>query len=204
MSDWWKGEDPVKEHIPIPAPEEDQHPIIELLRRAEEVFDDVLAKETRTLKDAAREYRERRGRQPPPGFDKWWEYARDNNAIIVEDFWDQIYHDLNPLWALDPKDMLYDVRRQNRQMKIRNKVVTTDSDHFWMPIWQELIQTVAEGLPDMDMSMNSMDEPRMWVPWEKMTGYMEVEGQKRRVALPAELTDKFSGEWEELDWEEGF
>ncbi len=199
---WWPGQedDSTLEIIPLPTPEEDAHPIIELLGRAEREFNEVLAKETFDLAAAARHYRERRGRHPPPGFDKWWEFAKDNNAIIVEDFWDQIYHDLNPLWALDPQEMLRDVRGQIRQMKIRNGKVSQETDHFWMPIWQELIQTVAGNgkLPDMDLAMNTMDEPRMWVPWEKMSEYMEVERSGRRVVEESVLEDQFSGGFEKL------
>ncbi|CAL3972130.1 unnamed protein product [Diplocarpon coronariae] len=185
---WWPGAD----DDALSLPEKESHPILALLGRAGRQFDQVLAKETFTLTAAARHYRERRGRQPPPGFDKWWKYAKQNDAIIIEDLWDQIYHDLNPLWALDPKDMLRDVRAQTRQMKIRKGNVSRDHDHFWMPIWQDLIQSVAVDLPDMDLAMNTMDEPRIWVPVEKMDGYMEVERNGRRVLEGADLTDRFS------------
>ncbi|KAI9056248.1 hypothetical protein LZ554_001176 [Drepanopeziza brunnea f. sp. 'monogermtubi'] len=192
---WWPGANSNALHnpdIPLSTPEEDRHPIIGLRERAEQEFDQLLVKETFDLAEAAQRYRERRGRHPPPGFDKWWKYAKDHDAIIVEDFWDQIYHDLNPLWALDPVQMLRDVRMQMRQMKVRKGKVSQETDHFWMPIWQELIQTVAEGLPDMDLAMNTMDEPRMWVPWEKMDEYMEHERSGRKMVDKSVLTDKFS------------
>ncbi|CZR51614.1 related to capsular associated protein (CAP10) [Phialocephala subalpina] len=158
---------------PLPDTSVDPHPIIELLQKANAEFNAFLDKETHDLQSAAKRYRERRGRHPPPGFDKWWAYAKDNNATIVEDFWDQIYHDLNPLWALDPKEMLGTVRGHNRLFKLRNGKVTHESDHFWMPIWQDLINDVAENLPDMDLAMNTMDEPRLFIAWEDMTRYME-------------------------------
>ncbi|PVH86633.1 glycosyltransferase family 90 protein [Cadophora sp. DSE1049] len=180
--------------IELPTAAEDAHPIIELLGRAEKTFDDLLSKETFNLSASAEAYRQRRGRQPPPGFDKWWKYARKNKVVMVEDFWDQIYHDLNPLWALDPNDMLRDVRGQIRQIKIRKGNVTTEQDHFWMPIWQEMIQSIADDgdLPDMDIAMNSMDEPRMWVPWEKMSEYMRIENSERRIVSQGELVDRYT------------
>ncbi|KAL5328527.1 hypothetical protein ACEPPN_002026 [Leptodophora sp. 'Broadleaf-Isolate-01'] len=190
--DWWPGQDAPPPPITLPTPEEDAHPIIELLGRAEKIYDDLLSKETFNLSASAEAYRERRGRQPPPGFDKWWKYAQKNKVVMVEDFWDQIYHDMNPLWALDPKEMLHDVRGQVKQIKIRKGNVTTVGDHFWMPIWQEMVQSIGKDLPDMDIAMNSMDEPRMWVPWEKMSEYMEVEKSERRVVPTGELVDKYT------------
>ncbi|PBP24926.1 capsule associated protein [Diplocarpon rosae] len=189
----WPGAHNDARPVALPFPEqEDSHPVLALIGHAERHFEQVLAKETLTLTAAARRYRERRGRQPPPGFDKWWKYAKQNNAIIIEDFWDQIYHDLNPLWALDQEDMLRDVRAQTDQMKIRKGNVTRETDHFWMPIWQDLIQSVAADLPDMDLAMNTMDEPRMWVPVEKMDGYTEMERSGRRILEGEDLTDHFS------------
>ncbi|KAE8441709.1 hypothetical protein EG329_004538 [Mollisiaceae sp. DMI_Dod_QoI] len=192
---WWSSSsssEDVAPLDPIPDPNDDSHPIIELLRKADEEFNAFLDKETFDLPAAAKRYRERRGRHPPPGFDKWWQYAKDNNATIVEDFWDQIYHDLNPLWALNPKDMLDNVRAQPRLFKLRNGKVTHESDHFWMPIWQDLINDVAEDLPDMDLSMNTMDEPRLFIPWEDMAGYMEKEKKSRKLVDHNQVNDKFS------------
>ncbi|KAH7342304.1 hypothetical protein BKA65DRAFT_429958 [Rhexocercosporidium sp. MPI-PUGE-AT-0058] len=187
--DWWPSQDAP---IILPTPEEDAHPIIELLGRAEKTYDDLLSKQTFNLSTSAEAYRKRRGRQPPPGFDKWWKYARKNKVVMVEDFWDQIYHDINPLWALDPKEMLNDARGQPKQIKIRDGTVTTEGDHFWMPIWQDMIQSIGKGLPNMDIAMNSMDEPRMWVPWEKMSEYMEVERSARSIVPKGKLVDKYT------------
>ncbi|CZT40260.1 related to capsular associated protein (CAP10) [Rhynchosporium secalis] len=186
--DWWTAAPRIK----LPTPDEDAHPIIVLLNRAEETFDTLLAKQTFNLSAAAQAYRTRRDRPPPPGFGRWWKYAQKNKVVMVEDFWDQIYHDLNPLWALDPKEMLQDVRGQERQMKIRKGNVTTEGDHFWMDIWREMVQTVGKNLPDMDIAMNTMDEPRMWVPWEKMSKYMEIEGSGRRYRTEGDLVDKYT------------
>jgi hypothetical protein len=179
---------------PIPDAKDDPHPIIELLHQADSEFKALLSKETFDLAASARRYREKRGRHPPPGFDKWWKYAHDNNATIVEEFWDQIYHDLTPLWALDQKEMLKDVRAQPRLFKLRQGKVTHESDHFWMPIWQDLINTIAKDLPDMDLAMNSMDEPRLLIPWETMKDYVQTERTGRGVLPVEKVMTKYSGE----------
>lgn len=51
------------------------HPIYQLIRDARERWDAKVARQSRTLKDAMAEYRRRYKRNPPTGFDKWWEYV---------------------------------------------------------------------------------------------------------------------------------
>jgi hypothetical protein len=47
------------------------HPILELIRNAEEEWQKKLDKSSRTLEDAVREYKRRYKRAPPQGFDDW-------------------------------------------------------------------------------------------------------------------------------------
>jgi hypothetical protein len=171
------------------------HPIAELIRRANQDFEVLKQKETFDLPSAAHAYREKRGRHPPPGFGKWWQYAHDHGVVMVEEFWDQIYHDLTPMWALDPKEMLDDVHAQDNLIKIRNGRATHTDGHFWMPIWHQLVNDIAWDLPDMDFAMNVMDEPRLFIPWEDMTGYVEKERRERWINPVAEVIETFSGKW---------
>ena len=48
-----------------------RHPILDLIARAEDEWNDKLARASRTLPAAVREYHQRYGRAPPAGFDKW-------------------------------------------------------------------------------------------------------------------------------------
>jgi beta-1,2-xylosyltransferase len=47
------------------------HPILGLLRDGETKWKDMVAKQSKTLEQAVEVYKERWGRQPPKGFDKW-------------------------------------------------------------------------------------------------------------------------------------
>lgn len=165
----------------IPNPTDDPHPIIHLVTNAETEFNRFLSQETHDLASAAWLYRERRGRHPPPGFDKWHRYAQDNDAIIVEEFWDQIYHDLIPLWALDQKEMRANIKAQKDIFQIREGAVTSNSDHFWAKIWKELVEAISTNLPDLDMAVNCMDEPRLFIPWKDINSYVETERKSRKV-----------------------
>src|SRR5438034_3731491 len=90
------------------------HPIDTLIRASDKQFKSLLLRQTYDLKSAAAEYRRQRGRHPPPGFDAWFEFAQEKEAIIVESFWDQIYHDLNPFWALPASRLRKDVAAYKR------------------------------------------------------------------------------------------
>jgi len=65
------------------------------MAEAEESFKHLLSRQSTTLKKAVVEYRRRYGRNPPKGFDQWWDFARRNNVKIVDDY-DAIFEDLAP------------------------------------------------------------------------------------------------------------
>lgn len=52
------------------------HPILGLLRDGETKWNDMVAKQSKTLEQAVEVYKERWGRQPPKGFDKWYVQLR--------------------------------------------------------------------------------------------------------------------------------
>lgn len=161
------------------------HPIDDLIARAEEDFAALVAKESKTLKEAAAAYRTRRGRHPPPGFDEWYRFAVDRNATMVEDFFDQIYDDLNPFWALSPALIRKEANRYEMTINVRNGKASAGSDWFWTKIWLDLVRTIEHLLPDMDLALNAMDEPRIVVHWEQMREYIKKE-RKTRVMPPPE------------------
>lgn len=167
------------------------HPIDTLIGRAEKEFEAILEKETHDLKSAAKAYRERRGRHPPPGFDEWFKFAQDNKAVMVEDFFDQIYHDLNPFWALPPAVMRREGWDHEITINIRDHNATAGSTWFWTQIWLNLAQSIQHLLPDMDLPLNAMDEPRIVTPWEKINEYVEIERKERSMPPPGEVVSEF-------------
>ncbi|GAA98695.1 glycosyltransferase family 90 protein [Mixia osmundae IAM 14324] len=77
----------------------DAHPIHQLIETGERKWQTLLDKQSTTLDEAVREYRRRYGRNPPRGFDKWWDYANRNNVVLVDEY-DHIHHDVEPFYAL--------------------------------------------------------------------------------------------------------
>ncbi|KAI1419918.1 glycosyltransferase family 90 protein [Xylaria sp. FL1777] len=167
------------------------HPIDELIRLAEKSFKEVLAKESTTLDQAAKAYRERRDRHPPPGFDKWFQFAKENDAIVVEDFFDRIYHDLNPFWGLDPKIIRKESWDFEMTINVRNHNASAKSDWFWTQIWLKMFKTIEHLLPDMDVALNAMDEPRLVVPWEEVATYMQKAEHTRKLTPVDKVVSTF-------------
>ncbi|KAH8881368.1 hypothetical protein GQ53DRAFT_799235 [Thozetella sp. PMI_491] len=190
-----------------------RHPIDDLVAVAQKDFDDMLSRESHSLSDAAAVYRKARGRHPPPGFKEWYEFASERNAVVVEDFWDQIYHDLEPFWALPAGQIRKGAWDHEMIISVRNNRATASSDWFWTEIWLSLIRSIEHLLPDMDIPLNAMDEPRIVVPWEKMDEYMTTAAATRRLVSPKEAVTMYQnlskpGEGpdrtqkiEEKDWE---
>jgi hypothetical protein len=178
-------------HTQTKAPNADSHPIDTLISNAEKDFTAILGKQSYTLADAAAAYRKRRDRHPPPGFDQWFNFAKENNAIIVEDFWDQVYHDLEPFWALPAAQIRKTAWDYEMTINLRNHNATAGSDWFWTQIWLKLIKTIEHLLPDLDIALNAMDEPRLVVPWEDIDAYMAAAGKTRKLSDLSEIVTEF-------------
>lgn len=172
-------------------PERPWHPIDTLIMEADTLFQDTMMKESHSLRNAAAAYRTRRGRHPPPGFDQWYEHAKDNGALIVEDFFDQIYHDLAPFWGLAPATMRKESWDYEMNINIRNGHATSTSNWFWTEIWLNLTQSIEHMLPDMDIPLNAMDEPRILLPWEQVNSYMDMERKSKSMPEPSEVITTF-------------
>lgn len=174
-----------------PVADADIHPIDTLIAHAEDKFEAQLKKETKDVKSAAAAYRKRRGRHPPPGFDAWFTFAQERNAIIVEDFFDQIYHDLAPYWGIAASSLRREAREDGMKISIRDGQSGASSSWFWTQIWLNLTMTIEHLLPDMDIPLNPMDEPRIVTPWEEINEYMKTEKKTRAMHPTSQVIERF-------------
>jgi hypothetical protein len=174
------------------------HPIDELILKARAVYNEVLGKQSYDLTSAARQYRRRRGRHPPPGFDRWFKYAQSQNAVIVEDFFDRIYDDLAPYWAIDAKVLRYQANEYEFRISVRNGNATFTDDGNkgrvpWLPLWHGLVAEMQKELPDVDIPVNLMDESRLLVPWETINEYMSKSRHNQNMTPAAEVISNYTG-----------
>lgn len=170
-----------------------------LIREADQTFNGLLGNQSKTLHQAADAYRKRRGRHPPPGFDLWFEYAQKHDAVVVEEFWDQIYHDLEPFWAIPPALLRAQARDLGMAVIIKEGHAEVHTDWFWHVIWSKMIGEVAFMLPDMVIPLNSMDEPRLMVPWSMITEYVTSAQAQKSMTIPEHTRKTVQGWGESAD-----
>ena len=198
---WAKGDDSVSKAGPVPPPPDQRppgaHPIDDLIRDAQLRQKQLLGKQSLTVEQAASRYRERRGRHPPPGFDAWFQYAQDHGALVVEDYFDRIHHDIHPFWAIDAHTLRLQTHTQPQLIRIRGgaaEMVTDNPNRTpWIQHWLAFVKKFARHLPDLDMVVNIMDETRLLVPWEKIDGYVRQEQATRRFTDVEDALDTYSG-----------
>ena len=130
-----------------------------------------------SLEEAVSQYQLRYNRNPPPGFDVWFEYAKNRSATIIEEF-DQIYEDLLPFRIYLPSDLRWRTWEMvsNPWNEISGIIIrdgeakvqeNTKPDHRWMLEGVAvLISSFSRYLPDMDLAFNLNDESRVAVPWD--------------------------------------
>ncbi|KAK4241681.1 glycosyltransferase [Achaetomium macrosporum] len=174
---------------PKPAPG-GGHPIVHLVTDAEREFEEVKGRQSRTLRDAVAEYRRRYGLPPPPHFDKWWEFAKSKNVLLVDEF-DTIHELLTPFWGLKPATIRARVREalgfgldnQLMGVQVRNGTATHIFGGFeWLQTALiDMMGSFVGFLPDMDLAFNVNDEPRVVVPHDDMVRLMRI---AQTVAMP--------------------
>lgn len=152
-----------------------------------------------TFAQTVAKYRQRYGRHPPPGFKEWYKFARDKNVHNIDDF-DQIMDDLRPFWGVDPTiirslaaNMPGEPGSGLSGIYIRDHKVFKDEakDDSWRStVLVTLIEKIVEHLPDMDIAMNRLDQPRLVVPWEDMQELLDKEVASRQI--PPESLDEWS------------
>ncbi|CAG8298156.1 unnamed protein product [Penicillium salamii] len=159
------------------------HPIDFLIHEGRIQHDNFMsqASSSKSLGEATWEYRRRYDQHPPPGFDEWYQYATSRSSAVIDDF-DQIYHDLLPFRAVAPEHIramthelatnpfndLGGIRIRNGTAMVQEGIKPT---HAWMVKGAaDMMENFVKHLPDMDLVFNLNDEPRVAVPWEKVSG----------------------------------
>ena len=183
--------------VKIEAP--DSHPIHGLRLEADQRWRVYESERSLTFRQTVEKYRRRYGRHPPPGFKEWYKFARNRNVFNIDDF-EQIMDDLRPFWAIDPKTIRQHAAHlwENPDdgiagIHIRNHQVVNLTNQNWRSeTLQTIIEKFVEYLPDMDIAMNRLDQPRMLVPWDDMQALLKKEYETR--VLPVGAMDNFTNE----------
>ncbi|KAL7620353.1 hypothetical protein AAE478_009347 [Parahypoxylon ruwenzoriense] len=172
----------------------DRHPVDDLVYKSRVEADRWLRHATvsTTLKLAVAEYKDRhQGRNPPPQFDKWFEFAEKRGSIVIDRF-DQIEKDILPFWGMKQQQIRDGLERlkglpdigiitildgkafHNQPPDALQKVVLDEA--------VSMISTFAEHLPDMSIAINLKERPRVLVPWDDVHR-LTMAGSKTRFQL---------------------
>ena len=156
------------------------HPIPKLMADAREQFDAKLRRQSKTVEQAVAEYEKRYQRAPPKGFDDWFTFAKENNAIIIDEY-DQLIRDLEPFWMFSGEEL----RRRCIQVGYLPSVdlvrvekgatrtidVSKGFDDAEVGArakgFRVMLEKFQAKLPDMDFPINEKAEGRILVPWEE-------------------------------------
>jgi hypothetical protein len=144
-----------------------EHPVKTLVRKAETDFEGLLAKQSTSFEMASSEYLRRHKRPPPPGFETWYDFATRHDSQIIDEF-DIVNEALAPFWSLSGVEV------ERRLEEVRGPSVShcQPSDHKEQAgceaLGGEVLELLREagvlaGLPEMDILINEMDEPRVLI-----------------------------------------
>ncbi|KAF5685114.1 capsule-associated [Fusarium denticulatum] len=118
------------------------HPIKLLTQEAAPIFNRKLLNQSQTYPAAVKEYKQRYGLDPPPGFEAWFLYALKHNSPIIDQF-DTIHSAISPFLKLSGKEI----------SEMIEKVYKTPQSEVWLWV-----------LPDVKFLINHFDEPRVIIP----------------------------------------
>lgn len=165
-----------------------EHPIDLLVKDNERDFRAMLDRQSQTLEEAVKNYKNRYGISPPPRFDEWYKFAKKKGIQITDDY-DTIHHSMLPFWGLRPATIRARVREALGfdgnaliAIMIRDGKVT---HHQAGPDWQQdatigMMQGFIQHLPDMDLAFNIHDEPRVVVPHDELNRLVTL-GRSRQA-----------------------
>ena len=158
------------------SPTYPRHPLSDLIFKANTEHERWVTKATtsRSLAVAVANYKDLHpNQQPPPNFDKWYEFAQ--GSLVIDSF-DQIDEDLAPFWSLKPEELRHRADTMASQPGVAAIVVTkgvvthTDAGEGEGQVnVKELIDMIGQfstHLPDMVLPINLGSSPQILPPWE--------------------------------------
>lgn len=161
------------------------HPLHSLIKKARNDWENLERRQSKTLKAATKEYHRRYHREPPQGFESWFQFCQDNFVSIVDDY-DGLERDLEPFWSLDPEEIkhrawLLSPAARSSLEKIYVVQISGGEINFaperinYNPVWDRRAELFAETIkrlpytfPDMLLPINEDAPPRVIVSEAKL------------------------------------
>ena len=160
-----------------------KHPIELLVEEANAKFQ-ILERQSTSFREAVTEYKRRYNRDPPQGFDRWYDAAVNSNAIVIDNF-DTVMASLEPFWGLSAQELrarvqdLQELREskivsmsiKNQNLSLSNTQDVSANKYGAVIDW---VQPYLQFLPDMEFLFSSLDEARVVVPRDELDNKMKI------------------------------
>ncbi|WOO84722.1 Beta-1,2-xylosyltransferase 1 [Vanrija pseudolonga] len=182
------------------------HPIPKLMADARESYDSKVARQSKSLDEAVKEYQRRYKRAPPKGFEIWYEFAVENDAVMIDEY-DNLIRDLEPFWQFNGKEIRQRcidvgylpsvdlVRISNGTTRTIDVSKGFDDSEVGARAkgFRVMLEKFQKHLPDMDFPINEKAEGRILVPWEeKLYSNLTADSSK---GIEHVLGGKFYPDW---------
>ncbi|KAK6499833.1 F-actin-capping protein subunit beta [Arthrobotrys musiformis] len=128
-----------------------------------------LNRQSGTYSDAVKNYKKRYNRSPPPGFEKWFQYAQSKGALVIDDY-DVIEDSIAPYRNLPKADLvrrLKELREYDPEYRVSEIILKNGfPQQRGGGLWHLLDWDFSRYLPDIEIYFNTWDEPFVF-PQEK-------------------------------------
>lgn len=155
---------------------------------AQRKYDSLLARQSRTVEQAIVRYVQQYSRSPPPGFEHWFNFAKENQAVIIDDY-GQLEKDLEPLRKV-PSQVLRERMKDAHNAKFwglhqwdfANGTVSTTAPGSSEPVqvFREIMSPFLHKLPRFSVLHNWDDNHRVCGPKD---GDVDIESSKLNVSI---------------------
>ncbi|KAM0756101.1 hypothetical protein T439DRAFT_296122 [Meredithblackwellia eburnea MCA 4105] len=164
------------------------HPIHTLMKQAKQSWEAKLARQSKTYEEAVAEYRRRYKRDPPNGFQAWYDWAVAHDVQLIDEY-DSLSRNVEPFFSLPPEelwsriDILREHSLSHKFLTIRNGTSMGWKGAEWRDVvcnfFFEGIEEFIPLLPDLDIALFLHDGPMLFHDAEAMSGYLQAaqEGQ---------------------------
>lgn len=158
------------------------HPVQTLFLNAQTDFERLVSEQSQTFNKAEAEYRRRYGMEPPPGFQRWYDFAVSHKSPMIDQF-DMIYDSVSPFWRRSGQEVsqllkqaqntagseLWHCSSSSRSAGVNCGHPYRSFDRHVSSMFNELFKNVSEILPDVSFLVNHFDEPATLVSNQRST-----------------------------------
>ncbi|KDN42124.1 hypothetical protein RSAG8_06982, partial [Rhizoctonia solani AG-8 WAC10335] len=181
-----------------------KHPFHSLIMDAETTWDNIVKRyyrslinithlfyplrQSTTLSATVKEYERRYGRQPPKGFEKWYEFARSVNFKLIDEF-DQIDRDITPFLALPHRIMQHRLELASKDDHSYHFMIKDGNSSIGGPLahWDvaaefgRLVEPFVKNLPDMKFYVSGHDSGPTILPEDMRLAVNKVLKEGKRL-----------------------